>query len=262
MSATTDQQTATGVERAAGFDPAHPAAKASVVEVTRLTRSFNGRNVLDGADLAIASGEIVALIGRSGSGKSTLLRVLAGLDGGTTGEVVVPGRVSVAFQDARLLLWKRVRENVALGLRGDRRIQVAEAALAEVGLSDHLLAWPLTLSGGEAQRVSLARALVHEPELLLLDEPFGALDALTRLSMHELVLSLWERHRPAILLVTHDVDEALALADRVVLLADGRIAHEERISLPRPRQRDHRDQVEKRNRLLVELGVQQKGVDL
>ncbi len=230
-----------------------------LVKVENLSRVFAGRSVLGGVNLTVRGGEIVALIGRSGSGKSTLLRILAGLDSGATGDVTVPRRVSVAFQDARLLLWKRVRENVALGLRGENRLAVAEAALGEVGLEDHLRAWPLTLSGGEGQRVSLARALVREPELLLLDEPFGALDALTRLEMHELVLDLWERYRPAILLVTHDVDEALALADRVVLLADGRIAYEERISLPRPRDHDHPELIGKRNRLLAELGVDRKG---
>jgi len=235
------------------------------VRVRGLSRNFGsvgsrpGRGVLDNLDLTIKQGEIVALIGRSGSGKSTLLRILAGLDTGATGEFAVPRAVSVAFQDARLLLWKRVRENVALGLRGDDRLRIAESALAEVGLSDHLRAWPLTLSGGEAQRVALARALVREPELLLLDEPFGALDAITRLTMHQLVLELWGRHRPAILLVTHDVDEALALSDRVVLLADGRISYEEHIALPRPRDHNHPDLVGKRNRLLTELGVYSKG---
>jgi sulfonate transport system ATP-binding protein len=235
------------------------------VWVRGLSRNFGsvgsrpGRGVLNELDLTIESGEIVALIGRSGSGKSTLLRILAGLDDGATGEYRVPSRVSVAFQDARLLPWQRVRENVALGLRSTERLRVAESALQEVGLGDHLRAWPLTLSGGEAQRVALARALVREPELLLLDEPFGALDALTRLTMHQLVLELWDRHRPAILLVTHDVDEALALADRVVLLADGGIAHEERVSLSRPRDHDHPDLVGKRNRLLTELGVYTKG---
>jgi sulfonate transport system ATP-binding protein len=230
-----------------------------VVEVRGLTRAFAGRRVLDGIDLQIRPGEIVALIGRSGSGKSTLLRILAGLDRDVTGEVRVNGTVAVAFQDARLLPWKRVRDNVALGLRHENRVQVAEAALTEVGLGDHFRAWPLTLSGGEAQRTSLARALVREPNLMLLDEPFGALDALTRLTMHQLVFDLWERHRPAILLVTHDVDEALALADRVVLLAGGRIAHEEHVALDRPRDRDHPDLVGKRNRLLGELGVNTKG---
>jgi sulfonate transport system ATP-binding protein len=246
-----------------GFSPSGSSVEA--VTVRGVSRSFGnigsrpGRGVLDNLDLTVKRGEIVALIGRSGSGKSTLLRILAGLDQGATGEFEVPQRVSVAFQDARLLLWKRVRENVALGLRGEDRLQVAEAALGEVGLSDHLDAWPLTLSGGEAQRAALARALVREPELLLLDEPFGALDALTRLTMHQLVLELWARHRPAILLVTHDVDEALALADRVVLLADGRIAYEEPVVLPRPRDHNHPDLVGKRNRLLTELGVYSKG---
>jgi sulfonate transport system ATP-binding protein len=248
----------------------HPSINAgtqdgNAVRVRRLSRNFGsvgsrpGRGVLDNLDLTIKHGEIVALIGRSGSGKSTLLRILAGLDDGATGEYSVPDRVSVAFQDARLLPWKRVLENVALGLPGDERTQVAELALQEVGLGDHLRAWPLTLSGGEAHRVSLARALVREPELLLLDEPFGALDALTRLAMHQLMLELWARHRPAILLVTHDVDEALALADRVVLLADGRIAYEEQVSISRPRNHDHPDLVGKRNRLLAELGVYSKG---
>lgn len=230
-------------------------ADTAVVEIRGLSRAFSGRRVLDGIDLTISAGEIVALIGRSGSGKSTLLRALAGLDAGVTGAMHVHGRVAVAFQDARLLPWKRVQANVALGLRGEARIDIARTALGEVGLADHLQAWPLTLSGGEAQRVSLARALVRDPELMLLDEPFGALDALTRLSMHELLLDLWERHHTAILLVTHDVDEALALADRVVLLADGRIAHEERIALERPREREHPDLVATRLRLLVELGV-------
>jgi sulfonate transport system ATP-binding protein len=249
MSVTTDTASSTAE---AGGDP-------EVVRVQGVARVFNGRHVLDDVNLTVAGGEIVALIGRSGSGKSTLLRILAGLDNGATGEVVVPKRVSIAFQDARLLLWKRARENVALGLRGERRLEIAEAALAEVGLSSHLHAWPLTLSGGESQRVSLARALVREPELLLLDEPFGALDALTRLTMHQLVLDLWDRHRPATLLVTHDVDEALALADRVVLLADGQIAYEEPVPLTRPRDHDDPDLIGKRNRLLGELGVYRKG---
>jgi sulfonate transport system ATP-binding protein len=227
--------------------------------VTALRRRFGGRTVLDELDLEIAPGEFVALIGRSGSGKSTLLRALAGLDRKVDGEVNTDGPVALAFQDPRLLPWRRVIENVALGLRVSDPGAVATAALAEVGLADHARAWPLTLSGGEAQRASLARALVREPRLLLLDEPFGALDALTRLAMHRLVLQLWQDHRPAILLVTHDVDEAIALADRVVVLGAGRISRDEPIALGRPRERDRAELQDLRNRLLAELGVDMKG---
>ncbi len=230
-----------------------------VVRVSRLERRFGSRAVLDGLDLEIAPGEFVALIGRSGSGKSTLLRALAGLDRPRAGEVALDGTVAVAFQEPRLVPWRRVLDNVSLGLRGRDRLERARGALAEVGLEDHAGAWPLTLSGGEAQRVSLARALVRDPTLLLLDEPFGALDALTRMSMHRLVLTLWGDHRPAILLVTHDVDEALALADRVLVLGDGRISHESPVTVPRPRDRDHPELIDLRSRLLSELGVDTKG---
>jgi sulfonate transport system ATP-binding protein len=219
------------------------------------SRAFGSLKVLDGLDLDIADGEFVALIGRSGSGKSTLLRALAGLDREVTGSVEVRGPVAVAFQEPRLVPWKRVLGNVSLGLRLPAPGEVALQALAEVGLTERADAWPLTLSGGEAQRVSLARALVRSPSLLLLDEPFSALDALTRISMHRLVLSLWERHNPAVLLVTHDVDEALALADRVLVLANGRISHSTLVGLPRPRPRDHPELIALRLRLLAELGV-------
>jgi sulfonate transport system ATP-binding protein len=230
-----------------------------VVSATGLTRSFGDHRVLDELDLEIAPGEFVGLIGRSGSGKSTLLRALAGLDCEIEGRMAVDGEVAVAFQDARLVPWKKVRQNVSLGLRVENPAQAASAALAEVGLAERAAAWPSTLSGGEAQRASLARALAREPQLLVLDEPFGALDALTRITMHKLVLGLWERHRPAVLLVTHDVDEALALADRVLVLADGRIAHESRIELDRPRNRDHHELIDLRDQLLRELGVETKG---
>jgi sulfonate transport system ATP-binding protein len=234
-------------------------ATAPVATLTGFGRRFRGRQVLHELDLRIGEGEIVALIGRSGSGKSTILRALAGLDRGYDGDLEVTQDTAVAFQDARLLDWKRVRDNVALGLRVADPAQTAAAALGEVGLGDHLDAWPLTLSGGEAQRVSLARALVREPKLLLLDEPFGALDALTRITMHQLVLDLWRRHRPAVLLVTHDVDEAIALADRVIVLADGRITHQETIERDRPREREDPILIQKRLLLLSELGVQTKG---
>ena len=190
--------------------------------------------MLDNLDLDIAPGEFIALIGRSGSGKSTLLRALAGLDREVTGELEVNGTAAVAFQEPRLLPWRRVRDNVSLGLRTPGAAGVAAGALDEVGLAARADAWPLTLSGGEAQRAALARALVREPSLLLLDEPFSALDALTRITMHRLVLRLWAHHQPAVLLVTHDVDEALALADRVLVLADGRIGYSGRIDVPGP----------------------------
>jgi sulfonate transport system ATP-binding protein len=233
--------------------PAGPLTAAA--SVRNLSRRFGDRAVLDGLDLDIAPGEFVALIGRSGSGKSTLLRALAGLDREVTGQVSVSGAVSVAFQEPRLVPWKRVLDNVELGLRTADPQAAARTALAEVGLTERASAWPATLSGGEAQRASLARALVRDPRLLLLDEPFSALDALTRITMHRLVVSLWNRHRPAVLLVTHDVDEALALADRVLVLGDGRISHSSPITLPRPRVRDHPDLVALRLRLLTQLGV-------
>jgi sulfonate transport system ATP-binding protein len=238
----------TGFSRVTGpqFDP--------VVRLRDFTRNFGDNTIISGLDLDIAPGEFVILLGRSGSGKTTLLRTLAGLDPTPGQDVIVPDSRAVVFQDARLLPWKKVWRNVALGLRqGDVR-QRAEDALREVGLGHRLDAWPLTLSGGEAQRVALARALVREPSLLLLDEPFAALDALTRLRMHELVLSLWTRHRPAVMMVTHDVDEAIALADRVVLLDQGRIVLQERIEAPR----GERGQVARalRSRLLGALGGQ------
>ncbi|WP_370591444.1 ABC transporter ATP-binding protein [Saccharopolyspora montiporae] len=202
------------------------ARDANPVNVRGLVKRFHGRAVLDGLDLSVGAGEFVALLGRSGSGKSTLLRVLAGLDTDVDGAVEVPEAVSVAFQEPRLLPWRTVGDNIRLGLNRPNRDEIARSALAEVGLGGHIDSWPLTLSGGEAQRVSLARALVREPDLLLLDEPFGALDALTRLSMHDLVGTLWREHGPTVLLVTHDVDEALALADRTLVLEGGRIAAE------------------------------------
>ena len=203
-----------------------------VVRLRGFSRTYGETRVLDDLHLQIAPGEFVALLGRSGSGKTTLLRTLAGLDSTAGQDIVMPPSRATVFQDARLLPWKRVWQNVVLGLgRADRT--TALAALEEVGLSHRIDAWPLTLSGGEAQRASLARALIRQPELLLLDEPFAALDALTRIRMHALGLALWQQHRPAVLLVTHDVEEAMALADRILVLDRGHIAAEEKIAAPR-----------------------------
>ncbi|MFT4123217.1 MAG: ABC transporter ATP-binding protein [Microbacteriaceae bacterium] len=231
-----------------------------VVRVRGLERAFDGRGVLVDIDVDIAPGEFVALLGRSGSGKSTLLRILAGLDSEYRGELTAPALPSVAFQDSRLMPWSRVLPNVMLGLprrgaAGRQARERAERLLADVGLSDKGGVWPKTLSGGEAQRASLARALVREPELLLMDEPFGALDALTRIRMHRLLKQLCERYRPAVLLVTHDVDEAILLADRVIVLTQGRISLDTHVSLPEHDRRRSSRFVELRKQLLTELGV-------
>ena len=166
------------------------------------------------------------IVGQSGCGKSTLLRAIGGLDDGYDGAIDVDGRVAFGFQDARLLPWARVWENVVFGIAGSRaeRRARALAALRDVGLEAHADAWPATLSGGEAQRVALARALTRDPAVLLLDEPFGALDALTRLRMQALVIGLWKQRRFAVVLVTHDVEEAILLADRIAVLDGGAVA--------------------------------------
>jgi sulfonate transport system ATP-binding protein len=228
------------------------------VQVSRLSRRFGDRTILSDLDLHILSGEFVALLGRSGTGKSTLLRAIAGLDHDTvgSGDLDITGQVSVVFQDARLLPWLRVLDNVVLGLRGAVARESGLAALAEVGLAGRERAWPSQLSGGEQQRAALARSLAWDPDLLLADEPFGALDALTRIKMHDLLRELCKRHRPAVLLVTHDVDEAVLLADRVLVLQDGKIGLDLTIDLPnRHSYRDPRF-AQYREVLLAALGVQ------
>ncbi len=229
----------------------------AAVRIAGLGRRFGDRAVLQDIDLDIAPGQFVALLGHSGSGKSTLLRAVAGLDHDVAGEgdLEVPARISVVFQDSRLLPWKRVLDNVLFGTRGPAAAARGRAALAEVGLAGRERAWPRELSGGEQQRVALARALVWEPDLLLADEPFGALDALTRIRMHALLRRLCDRHRPAVLLVTHDVDEAVVLADRVLVLRDGSFGADRGIDLPHPRSYHDPRVAEHRARLLDALGV-------
>lgn len=235
---------------------AAPAAE-SVVRLREVSRRFGHNIVLDRIDLDVAPGEFVAVLGRSGSGKTTLLRALARLDDGVEGDVQTGGSPAVVFQDPRLLPWRSVLDNVALGLRDRDPRERARKAIVEVGLQGREDAWPRQLSGGQRQRVSLARALVREPDILLLDEPFSALDALTRTSAQTLVNDLWQRHEPAVLLVTHDVEEALVLADRVLLIEDGHLVHDEPFDLARPRRRDHPELVARRRELLELIGVHQ-----
>ena len=208
-------------------------------------KSFGDKQVLDGIDLSVEAGQFVAVIGKSGCGKSTLLRLLAGLDRPTAGTLDHGGgktdhsRTRIMFQEPRLLPWARVVDNVAVGLTGIARgAEARERALdllAEVGLKDRAGEWPSVLSGGQRQRVALARALVGHPEILALDEPLGALDALTRIEMQQLLERIWLKQKFTAVLVTHDVAEAVALADRVVVIDRGRIALDVDVQLPRPR---------------------------
>lgn len=228
----------------------------AAVSLSGVTRRFADRVVLDAVSLDLAPGEFVALIGKSGSGKSTLLRAIAGLDDDVDGDgtISVPDDRSVLFQDSRLLPWKTVIENVIFGFRAADADQRGRKALADVGLAGREDSWPNALSGGEQQRVALARSLVRRPHLLLADEPFGALDALTRLKMHELLFQMIRQQRPTVLLVTHDVDEAIKLADRILVMDNGRIVVDGPIALPHPRARDRRFD-DLRNALLAALGV-------
>ena len=236
-----------------------PAADHSAVRLRQLSKRFGDNTILDRIDLDIRPGEFIALLGRSGSGKTTLLRALAGLDPISSGQLQVPAARAAGFQEPRLMPWKRAWRNVVMGLRIAHAREHARQALTEVGLAHRENAWPATLSGGEAQRVALARALVREPQLLLLDEPFAALDALTRIRMHQLILSLWRVHQPAVLLVTHDVDEAVLLADRVLVLEHGRIAADLQIDQLRPRSAENHHFQQVRSQLLQLLGVELEG---
>lgn len=216
------------------------------LKVRGVKKAFENQHVLRGIELEIEAGEFVAIIGRSGCGKSTLLRLVAGLEMPTAGEMLIddgPVRelhpeVRIMFQDARLLPWKRVIDNVAVGQKKGKG-EEAETALRQVGLHDRRNEWPTVLSGGQKQRVSLARALASQPRLLLLDEPLGALDALTRIEMQRLIESLWQEKKFTTVLITHDVEEAVAMADRIVLIEQGRIAMDIPVPFARPRERGH-----------------------
>ncbi|MBU9687242.1 ATP-binding cassette domain-containing protein [Burkholderia gladioli] len=212
------------------------------IELRQVGKRYGERAVLSDFNLSIERGSFVAIVGRSGCGKSTLLRLIAELEKPSDGALVKRSETGEAldtrimFQDARLLPWKTVLQNVMLGL-GRRSREDARAVLDEVGLLERANDWPAQLSGGQRQRVALARALVHRPQLLLLDEPLGALDALTRIEMHALIERLWREHRFTALLVTHDVQEAVALGDRILLIESGKIALDQPVPLERPRAR-------------------------
>ncbi|WP_407170599.1 ATP-binding cassette domain-containing protein [Bradyrhizobium sp. ORS 111] len=222
------------------------AARGLSLTIRSLRKAFGDNEVLRGIDLHIPAGQFVAIVGRSGCGKSTLLRLVAGLEASTAGSIAFGEQlraqdVRVMFQEPRLLPWARVLSNVEVGLGRERASADAQAraeqALVEVGLGDKRAQWPSVLSGGQKQRVALARALVSQPRVLAFDEPLGALDALTRISMQQLLERVWQDQGFTAILVTHDVAEAVALADRVLVIEDGRIAQDVTIDLPRPRRR-------------------------
>jgi len=227
-----------------------------------LRKSFGAHEVLRGIDLHIPAGQFVAIVGRSGCGKSTLLRLIAGLekiDAGTIsfGEAARAEDIRVMFQEPRLLPWQRVLDNVEVGLGRARKSADAKAraeeALAEVGLAEKRTQWPSVLSGGQKQRVALARALVGHPKVLAFDEPLGALDALTRISMQRLLERVWRDQGFTAILVTHDVYEAVALADRVLVIENGRIAHDIDVTIHRPRQRGSAELARLEGTILREL---------
>lgn len=216
------------------------------LELQDVAKRFGDHEVLKGVNLSFKKGEFVAVVGKSGCGKSTLLRLVAGLDEPTGGKIFVNGKSlnglnkssRTMFQDGRLFPWKKILHNVGIGLNGDWKRNAMEL-LEQVGLADRAHDWPSVLSGGQKQRVALARALVNQPDILLLDEPLGALDALTRVEMQRLIEELWRKKDFTALLVTHDVEEAVTLADRVLLIEEGKVVMNKEINLPRPRQKDN-----------------------
>ncbi|MBD1551230.1 ABC transporter ATP-binding protein [Pseudomonas typographi] len=222
--------------RFATATPSPLAGAAPVVHIHGLSKHYGEQTVLQALDFTLQKGEFVALVGPSGTGKTTLLRIIGGLEQASSGRARIAEKTAIVFQDPRLILAQRVWKNVVLQ---DARKPGAQAraldALAEVGLANKAQAWPVSLSGGEAQRVGIARALYREPDLLLLDEPFSALDAFTRRKVQDLVVDLWQRHRPGVLLVTHDIEEAVLLADRVLVLGGGLVKADVPVTLPRKR---------------------------
>ena len=229
-------------QTALAFDVAAPCPAAGAALTLRsLGKRFGETRVLENVDLHVSAGQFVAIVGRSGCGKSTLLRLVAGLDSPDAGRVALAGEARMMFQEPRLLPWLSVMANVAVGFGRQRgrldALAQARHALEAVGLADRAQDWPAVLSGGQKQRVALARALVSRPRLLALDEPLGALDALTRIEMQRLLERVWLKERFTAMLVTHDVSEAIALADRIVLIENGAIAMDAPVDLPRPRHR-------------------------
>jgi sulfonate transport system ATP-binding protein len=236
-----DESSVTGLKEVFKMEPRLGAE----VKVSGLTKTYGKNQVLQSLDLEITPGEFIAIMGRSGGGKSTLLRMIGGFERPSDGRVLIDGEplrkrnrsARTMFQNARLLPWNHVLDNVGLGLNNKDWRQKAEKALHQVGLAERAGDWPAVLSGGQKQRVALARALVREPRLLLLDEPLGALDAMTRIEMQRLIESIWQKQKFSAFLITHDVDEAVMLADRIVLIEYGRVTFDQRVSLPRPRRR-------------------------
>ncbi|MEV4749644.1 ABC transporter ATP-binding protein [Streptosporangium sp. NPDC049248] len=227
-----------------------------VVNVKGVSKAFGDNQILDNVDIEIPPGEFVSILGRSGTGKSTLLRIIAGLDTEISGNVTLRADAGVMFQDARLLPWLSVADNIVLGSGVRPDDPTVRELLTRVGLdSIDPAAWPKTLSGGQSQRVALARVLIRTPRLLLLDEPFGALDALTRIRMQRLLGDVRENYHLSAFLVTHDVEEALVLSDRIVILDGGKLIFDEILRLPAPQERTSPDFAAKRNELLRLLGV-------
>lgn len=230
------------LEPAKSKEPSVTVGVGAPVRLSGVAHAFGKRRVLTGIDLDIPAGQFVAIVGRSGGGKTTLMRLIVGLLAASKGRIEIAGSpvtglrpdVRLLFQDARLIPWQSVISNVGIA-RGANWRPVAERALVDVGLAGRENDWPAVLSGGQRQRVAVARALVSKPAILLLDEPFGALDALTRVEMHQLVERIWQEHSFTTFLITHDVSEAIALADRVLVLREGEISLDIPIDLPRPR---------------------------